>query len=164
VVKNGDDEASVAVVIEVLPPEKDVSLYGQSMDGEAVRVAFPNGLDKGPGDWRTIHPAKLASYCADQDIKLYTYKHTNLTFADNPYVPGDYVFKTDYDDPDTALVVSVSPDGDNDRNVDVVFRKHMDQEGESAEYIPPTDLPTACEDVKQYSYAHEELSFADVTS
>jgi len=162
VVKAGDTDASVAVVIELLPPEKDVSLYGQSMDGEAVRVAFPNMLDEGPSDWRTIHPAKLASYCVDQDIKLYTYKHTNLAFADNPYVPGDYVFKTDYDDPDTAVVVSVSAEAD--RDVDVVFRKHLNSEEENSEYIPPTDLPTACEDLKQYSYAHDELSFADVTA
>lgn len=161
VVKDGDDEASVAVVIEVLPPEKDVSLYGQSMDGEAVRVAFPNMLDEGPGDWRTIHPAKLASYCADQEIKLYTYKHTNLGFADNPYVPGDYVFKTDYNDPDTAIVVSVTGEAKSERNVDVVFRKQLSLNADDAEYIAPTDLLAACEGLKKYSYAHDALSFVD---
>lgn len=52
------------------------------MDGEAVRVAFPSSLDDGPGEWRDIDDAKLASYCDDQDIKLYTYKHSNLTVAE----------------------------------------------------------------------------------
>ena len=164
VVKANDDDASVAVVVEVLPPEKDVSLYGQSVSGEAVRVAFPNMLDEGPGDWRTIHAAKLASYCADQEIKLYTYKHTNLAYAENPYVLGDYVFKTEYDDPDTAIVVSVSEDTEAERNVDVVFRKHIDRNTDDSEYIPPNELSTMCEDLKQYSYTHDALSFADVTS
>jgi len=164
VVKAGDDDASIAVVVEVLPPEKDVSLYGQSVSGEAVRVAFPNMLDEGPGDWRTIHPAKLASYCADQEIKLYTYKHTNLAYAENPYVVGDYVFKTEYDDPDTAIVVSVSEDADAERNVDVIFRKHTDESKGNSGYIPPNELSAMCEEVKQYSYAHDALSFADETS
>lgn len=164
VLKASNDDASVAVVVEVLPPEKDVSLYGQSMEGEAVRVAFPNMLDEGPGDWRTIHPAKFASYCADQDIKLYTYKHTNLAYAENPYVVGDYVFKTEYDDPDTAIVVSVSDDTHTDRNVDVVFQKQLDEIDGDAGYIPPNELPAVCGELKQYSYTHDALSFADETS
>jgi hypothetical protein len=79
--KSDDDDGSPGVVIDVLPPEKEASIYGQSMDGEAVKVTFPSYLDEGPGEWRDIHPAKLASYCADQDIKLYTYKHTSLEMA-----------------------------------------------------------------------------------
>ncbi|MEE6210942.1 hypothetical protein U3A55_12375 [Salarchaeum sp. III] len=71
-----------AVVIEVLPPETEASIYGNTMEEEAVNVAFPDHLDGGPGDWETIHAAKLASYCDDQDIKLYTYKHSNLRFAE----------------------------------------------------------------------------------
>jgi hypothetical protein len=42
VIKSGDEDASVAVVVEVPPPEKDVGVYGQSMDGEAVCVASPS--------------------------------------------------------------------------------------------------------------------------
>ncbi len=123
VVKAEDSDASVAVVVEVLPPEQDVNLYGQTIDGEAVSVAFPNMLDDGPGNWREIHPAKLASYCDDQDIKLYTYKHTNLEYAENPFTAGDYVIKPDYDDPDLAVVLEVSNDGD--RDVTVSFCKHL---------------------------------------
>lgn len=82
VVKADGSSNSPGVVIEVLPPEKDANIYGQEMDGEAVNVAFPGHLDDGPGEWRDIHPAKLASYCDDQDIKLYTYKHTNLELAE----------------------------------------------------------------------------------
>jgi hypothetical protein len=81
VVKSGDDDASVAVVVEVLPPEKDANVYGSSFEGEVVNVAFPSSLDDGPGDWRDYHPAILSSYCDDVDIKLYSYKHTNLEFA-----------------------------------------------------------------------------------
>jgi hypothetical protein len=82
VVKKGDEDPSVAVVVEVLPPETQVELYGQELDGEAVRVAFPSSLDEGPGEWRDIDKALLSSYCDDQDIKLYTYKHSNLMLAD----------------------------------------------------------------------------------
>jgi hypothetical protein len=114
VVKAGDTDGSVAVVVEVLPPEKNTAAYGQEMDGEAVNVAFPNLLDEGPGNWREIHPAKLASYCDDQNIKLYTYKHTNLEFAENPFTPGDYIIKPDYHDPDLAVVVTVSDESDDD--------------------------------------------------
>ena len=121
-------------------------------------------LDEGPGDWRTIHPAKLASYCADQDIKLYTYKHTNLEYAENPYVVGDYVFKTEYDDPDTAVVMAVTDDADVEWNVDVVFRKHIDTSEKDSDYISPSELSTLTGELKQYSYAHDALSFADETS
>jgi hypothetical protein len=81
VVREGDDDASEAIVVEVLPPESQIELYGQEFDGEAVRVAFPSALHGGPGDWRDIDDALLSSYCDDQDIKLYTYKHSNLEFA-----------------------------------------------------------------------------------
>ena len=79
--KRGDSDASEGVVIEVLPPETSVELYGTELDGEAVRVTFPGILDEGPGDWRDIDPALLASYCDDQDVKLYTYKQENLKFV-----------------------------------------------------------------------------------
>lgn len=81
VLKRDDGDASEAVVVEVLPPESEIELFGHGIDGEAIRVAFPSTLEKGPGDWKDIHPAKWASYCDDQDIKLYTYKHSNLKFA-----------------------------------------------------------------------------------
>jgi len=81
VVRKDDEEASVAVVVEVLPPETTVELFGQELDGEGVQVAFPSSLDEGPGDWEDIDEALLASYCDDQDIKVYTYKHENLQFA-----------------------------------------------------------------------------------
>lgn len=76
--KKSDSENSRAIVVEVLPPETQVELYGQEIQGEAVRVAFPNSLEDGPGDWREIDPALLSSYCDDQDVKVYTFKHTNL--------------------------------------------------------------------------------------
>lgn len=81
VVKKDDADATPGVVIDVLPPEKEATIMGQTMDGEAVQVSFPSILDEGPGDWRDIHPAKLASYCVDQDIRCYTYKHTNIEHA-----------------------------------------------------------------------------------
>jgi hypothetical protein len=157
VVKAEDSDASVAVVVEVLPPEKEGNVYGQTFDGEAVNVAFPSSLDEGPGNWRTIHPAKLASYCDDQEIPLYTYKHTNLEFAENPFVSGDYVIKPDYDDPDLAVVVDVAEE--DDRGVSVSFLKHFD-EGEQLS-ISPGELESHCEaeNIKQYSYDHTELRF-----
>lgn len=82
VVRAGEADASMAVVVDVLPPEKSVGVFGQEVGGEAVNVAFPSSLDEGPGDWRDIEPALYASYCDDQNIKKYTYKHTNLDFAD----------------------------------------------------------------------------------
>jgi hypothetical protein len=84
VLKRGEaDDATPGVVIDVLPPEAEASIMGQTMDGEAIQVSFPAILDEGPGNWREIHPAKLASYCVDQDIRCYTYKHTNLRHAAN---------------------------------------------------------------------------------
>lgn len=80
VVKSEDADPSTGIVVEVLPPETTVKLYGQELDGEGVRVAFPSSLDDGPGEWRDIDPALLASYCDDQDINIYTYKHENLEF------------------------------------------------------------------------------------
>lgn len=81
VTRKGDEDSSEAVVVEILSPESQIELYGQEFDGEAVRVAFPSSLDEGPGDWKEIHPALWSSYCDDQDIKLYTYKHSNPKFA-----------------------------------------------------------------------------------
>ncbi len=159
--KKGDDDASVAVVIEVLPPEKNTTAYGQEMDGEAVNVAFPNMLNDGPGNWREIHPAKLASYCDDQDIKLYTYKHTNLEYPENPFTPGDYVIKPDYADPDLAVILEVAEDNDEDREITIAFCKHLKEEFDGEEYVPPADLSSRCEEagIKSYSYEHSELSF-----
>jgi hypothetical protein len=159
VVKASDEDASVAVVVEVLPPEKNTTAFGQTMDGEAVNVAFPEMLDDGPGDWRTISPAKLASYCDDQDIKLYTYKHTNLDHAEHPFVPGDYVIKPDYDDPDLAVVVDVDPT--SDRDVDVAFLDHLDETVTSDFYRPPSELPEFCDEqnISVYSYEASSLTF-----
>ena len=81
VTKKDDEENSEAVVVEVLPPETQVSLYGQEIEGEAVRVAYPGSLDNGPGEWRDFDTALLSSYCDDQDVKLYTFKHSNLEFV-----------------------------------------------------------------------------------
>lgn len=160
VVKADDDEASVGVVVEVLPPEKDVALYGQTLEAEVVKVAFPDTLDNGPGDWRTIHRAKLASYCVDQEISLYAYKHSNLDYAENTFVVGDYVIKPDYEDPDPAVVIdSVDPDA-TERNVTVAFLHELDIEvGE--DHVTADDLSGRCEDMNasQYSYSHTELQF-----
>ena len=157
VVKAGDDDPSVGVVIEVMPPEKNTGAFGQEMDGEAVRVAFPSSLDDGPGDWRTYHPAILASYCHDTDIKLWTYKHENLVFAPNPYVAGDRVIKTSHDDPDMAVVIenTAGPTGDE---VTVAFLGAFDDED-----ILPAMLSEHCEDngIKRYTYEHSELDFAE---
>jgi hypothetical protein len=79
--RKDESNASKAVVVEVLPPETQVEIHGQELDGEGVRVAFPSSLDEGAGDWRDIDDALIASYCDDQDIQLYTYKHSNLEFA-----------------------------------------------------------------------------------
>jgi hypothetical protein len=157
VVKSGDEDASVAVVVEVLPPEKDVGVYGQSMEGVAVRVAFPSSLDKGPGDWRTIDPALLASYCDDQDIKLYNFKHTNLEFATNSFVPGDRVVKASHDEPDEAIVVDCS-DGASSDSVSVVYTGQLE-----ADEISPGKLASHCEDegIKQYSYSPSDLEWAN---
>jgi len=151
VIKAGDDDPSVAVVVEVLPPEENATLYGQEMEGEAVSVAFPSALDDGPSDWRTIHPAKLASYCDDQAIQLYSYKHENLTYADQPFTPGDYVIKPDYDDPDLAIVTSVEGN-----DITVVFNHLIEKD-----YLKPQRLTDICEkhDLSQYSFNSDDLAF-----
>jgi hypothetical protein len=161
VVKTGDDDASVAVVVEVLPPERDVSLYGQTMDGEAVSVAFPSALDAGPGNWREIHPAKLASYCDDQDVTLYTYKHSNLTPAECPFTPGDYVVKPDYSDPDLAVVVAVSDERGEDQEITVVFQHHLDEYSSGRAYVQPSELESYCAEsgIRSYAFANEDLDF-----
>jgi hypothetical protein len=153
--KTDDDDASVGVVVEVLPPETQVELYGQELDGEAVRVAFPGSLDEGPGDWRDISPALLSSYCTDQNISLYTFKHTNLQFVENPYVTGDYVIKSSHDNPNLAVVIDVS---EQDDIVTVVY------EGPRGDEVQPADLQDHCEseDVSTYEYPPEALEFADV--
>lgn len=46
----GDSDASVGVVIDVLPPEKGARIMGQTIDGEAIQVTFPSLLEAGPGD------------------------------------------------------------------------------------------------------------------
>lgn len=158
VVKAGDDDQSVGVVIEVLPPEKNTGAFGQEMDGEAVSVAYPSSLDEGPADWREYHPAILASYCVDTDIKLWTFKHQNLEFATNPYVPGDYVFKTSHDDPNTAVVTEIGTDGDDDA-VTVAYLGDFEEEG-----VWPSKLTAHCEKngIKRYTYECSELEFADI--
>lgn len=155
--KAGNEDASVAVVIDVLPPEKEAGVYGQNFDGEAVRVAFPDGLSSGPGKWREYHPAILASYCDDQGIKCYTYKHSNLEFAENPFVSADYVFKRNHDDPNTAIVVQRGVKGD-DLKIQVVYRGQLDDEEMSSE-----EVVSHCEanDVKRYTYEYSELEFVD---
>jgi hypothetical protein len=157
VLKAENDESSVGVVVAVMPPEKNIGAYGQSIDGEAVKVAFPSALDQGPAEWREYHPAILASYCDDQDIKLWTYKHENLEFATNPYVPGDRVIKTSHDDPNTAIVVEcpAGPEGDD---VSVAFLGDFDERD-----IWPGKLAAHCSEngIKQYTYEHPELAFVN---
>ena len=150
--KREKEDASVGVVIEVLPPESQIELYGQELDGEGVRVAFPSSLDEGPGDWREIDPALLSSYCDDQDISLYTYKHENLHFAEYPYTVGDYVIKSSHDDPDTALIVEVVSDGEEVR---VVYDGQIDGE------IEPSNLSSHCDEngISTYSYSTDEIEF-----
>ncbi|GGO03040.1 hypothetical protein [Haloarcula pellucida] len=148
--KRGEEESSVGVVVEVLPPETQIELYGQELDGEGVRVTFPSSLDEGPGDWRDIDPALFSSYCDDQDVSLYTYKHANLKFADNPFTVGDYVIKSSHDDPDPAVVVDV--DGED---VSVVY------EGPRGDEVSPANLKDHCEaeELSTYSYSHDEMEF-----
>jgi len=149
-VEKQDDEGSIGVVVEVLPPETQVELYGQELDGEGVRVAFPSSLNEGPGDWRDISPALLSSYCDDQDISLYTYKHENLKFAENPFTVGDYVIKSSHDDPNRAVVVEVDKE-----EVSVVYQ------GPTGDEVPPANLKSHCEDTElsRYEYGHSELEF-----
>ena len=153
VVKTGKEDPSVGVVIDVLPPEHEADIMGQTMEGEAIQVTFPSILDEGAGDWRTIHPAKFASYCDDQNIRLYTYKHTNLEFASNPFVTGDRVIKTSHDDPDVAIVIERTNEG-----VRVAFEGQLQEEP-----VPSDELSAHCEtnDLSLYSYAVDELAFVD---
>lgn len=154
--KSSDSEPSVGIVVEVLPPEQNTGAFGHEMDGEAVRVAFPSSLDEGPGAWRDYHPAILASYCDDQDIKLWTYEHENLAFAENPYVPGDEVIKTSHSDPDTAVVIE-SPDGSDE--VTVAFFADYEEID-----LLPTGLVDYCGEngIKCYTYEHPEIEFSVV--
>lgn len=94
-----------------------------------MNAALPNSLDEGP----EIHPAKLASYCDAQGIKLYTYKHTNLECAEKPFTPGDYVIKPDYDDSDLAVVVDVDEDGN--RDVSIEFCHQLKEESDGETYV-----------------------------
>jgi len=151
VVKDDGSSTSPGIVVEVLPPEKNLSVHGQEFDGEGVRVAFAEPMNQGPGTWRDYHPGKLASYCYDQDIKLYTYKHTSLEYADHPYVVGDRVVKEDHDDPDPAVVVERDSD-----EVKVAYEGQFDGD------VPDSNFGDYCEenDVKLYSYDVEELEFA----
>lgn len=157
VVKSDDEEASVAVVVEVLPPEKEAGVYGQSIDGEAVRVAFPSTLDGGSGEWRDVDAALLSSYCDDQGVKLYTYEHTNLDFATNPFIAGDRVVKASHDEPDEAIVVD-GGDGPADETVSVVYSGQLERD-----VVPPTKLSQHCEErqIKRYSYPRSDLEWAE---
>lgn len=49
VVKKKDHRGDPAVV-EVLPPETEASIYGNTMEGGAVNVAFPGYLEDSPGN------------------------------------------------------------------------------------------------------------------
>ena len=157
VIKSADDDASVGVVIETPPPEKEVGIYGQTMEGEAVNVAFPSSLDNGAGDWRDIDSALLASYCDDQNINLYSYKHTNLDRPKNPFAAGDRVINASHDDPDTAVVIS-KENGENSPSISVVYEGQLDDD-----YIFPSKLESFCEenDIKQYSYSPSDLEWAE---
>lgn len=156
-VRADEDNGSVAVVVEVLLPEKQTGPYGQQIDGEAVQVAFPSHLDAGPGDWREIHSALLASYCADQGIELYTCKHTNLKVAVNLYVAGDRDVKIMHPDPDPAIVVNRGTESGED--VGVVF---VGQLGD--ETVPPVDLAAHCEkhEINCYSYSASDLKYVEL--
>ena len=78
--------------------------------------------------------------------------------AGNPFTPGDYVIKPDYDDPDLAVVVDVS---EEDRNISIAFLNHFEEEAEKQVYVPPAEFSSHCEEfgIKSYSYEHAELSF-----
>lgn len=144
--KRGVDDPSVGVVVEVLPPETQIEIYGQEFDGEAVRVAFPSALADGAGDWREIESALLASYCDDQDVDLYTYKHENLMFAEPPFVPGDPVIKPAHDDPDTALVVARDAES---CSIDVVYASQV------ADDVDPGELSAYCDNQEISTYTYD---------
>ena len=152
VVKQDGSNRSPGIVVEVLPPEDDGDVHGTTFEGEAINVAFAEPMNAGPGTWRDYHPAKLASYCHDQEIKLYTYKHTNLEHAEHPYVEGDRVVKEDHDDPDPAVVVH--RDGSE---VKVAYKGQFNGD------VPDSNLADYCDenDVKLYSYGADELDFSE---
>lgn len=153
-VVKGDN--SVGVVTEIVPPDKDVSVYGTEVNGEVVNVTFPSKLDDGPGDWREMHPALLASYCADQNIKHYSYKAEKLSFADPPYVPGDLVVKSSHDDPDDAMVIDV-----DDGEVEIVYEGQVEDDIGSLDSVSLSVIEGLCENsgVSTYSYDGDELAF-----
>jgi hypothetical protein len=99
----------------------------------------------------------ISSYCDDQGIKLYTYKHTNLEFAENPFTPGDRVVKASHNDPDEAVVVARA-DGSSSEPVSVVYTGQL----EDPEMFPGT-LESHCDDkgIKQYSYAPSDLEWSE---
>jgi len=74
-------------------------------------------------------------------------------------MPGDYVIKPDYNDPDLAVVLEVS--NDDDRDITVSFHKHLEKELGDQTDIQPADLSSRCDEagIKSYSYKHDELSF-----
>lgn len=153
VVKGNND---VGVVVEVVPPDKDVSVYGTEVNGEVVNVTFPSKLDSGPGDWRELHPALLASYCHDQGIKYYSYNAEKLSFADPGYVPGDLVVKDSHDDPDPAMVVEV-----DDGQVKIVYEGQVEDDVGDLESVSLSVVKGLCETsgVSTYSYDEDAVSF-----
>lgn len=68
-----------------------------------------------------------------QSIQCYTYKSSNLEFADPPFVPGDRVVNTGHDEPDPAI----GP----------------------LEKASVTDVERYCDEngTKQYSYDHSRI-------
>lgn len=157
VVRADDIDPAVAVVVEAFPPEAEVKVYGSTIDGETVEVAYPSALDGGPSDWRELPPGLLAAYCRDHDIPLWDFKHTNLEYASNPFVPGDHVVKTSHDDPDVAVVVASGGNGGGEV-LEVVYLGQF--EGGVA---PPGELlaVVTAEGLKRYSYSPDELAPAD---
>lgn len=147
VVKSSETHPDVGIVIEVLPPEAEPSVYGHLLEGEAINVAFPVDLNAAPNDWRELHPALLAAHCAEHGIKRYTYKHTNLEKAETRLIPGDRVVKTSHDDPDTAVIVGVG-NGTDDESVTVVYETQLDG---------VDDIQNLPENANRYTYTPEEL-------
>ncbi|WP_254764125.1 hypothetical protein [Natrinema marinum] len=156
VVKVEEEDSDTAVVIERLPPEK--------LSYEAVNVAFVPQLDEGPGDWRDIHPAKLASYCDDQNIRTYPYKYSNLELAKNPFEPGDRVVKTEDEDPSTGLVTErLDPEERGYEAVNVVFVEQLTENGSDWEQTPVRELADYCseESVRTYPFKYTNIEFAE---
>jgi hypothetical protein len=65
VVPENSDAGAAAVIVDLLP--RDLTEFG------SVEIAFKSDLDDGPGDWREFHPAKLASYADDQNVRTWKY-------------------------------------------------------------------------------------------